>query len=167
MKKSNTKKKSNSKKIIMGSLVGVVTVIAVLITASILEENGFRFNSRGNEVLPYIGNADMYEILTDQSGTGHFVYVGMPTCPACQRFEPILRETLQELDQELSYFQTTRAREADDESEMTTSEILDIIGIDSVPSMVYIVNGQVVDSFTGVREREGILAFFEANGGLN
>lgn len=160
-------KKSNAKKKIIGLVAGVVTLIVALIMASILEANGLRLNPSGNEVLTYIGNEDMYDILNDRSGTGHFIYIGRPTCPACQQFEPVLRATLQELDQELRYFQTDRAREADDESEMTMIEILDALGIQGVPTMAYIVNGQVVDSFTRIETREGILAFLEANGGLN
>lgn len=190
-------KKSNSKKMIIGLVVGVVTLIAVLITASILEENDFQFgsgtpsddiyqpsddissndgytDSNGNDAdlnddgtLIYIGNEQMYDILNDQSGTGHFVYIGRPTCPACQRFEPVLRETLQEIGQELRYYEVDLARETDSVSEMTVSDILGVLGINGVPSMVYVVNGEVVDSFTGVETREGILNFFEANGGLD
>ena len=114
----------------------------------------------------YIGNAEMYEILNDRSGTGFFVYIGRPTCPHCREFEPVLRETLRYLDGEMRYFEIDLARETDAESEMTMLEILNELGVPGVPSTVFIVDGEVVDRLDG-REREDIISFFEANGGLN
>jgi hypothetical protein len=32
---------------------------------------------------------------------------------------------------------------------------------------VYIKNGEVIDSITGVETRENIISFFDANGGIN
>jgi hypothetical protein len=38
-----------------------------------------------------IGNQELTQILENNSGI--FVYVGRPTCPACEKFEPILEST--------------------------------------------------------------------------
>jgi len=166
-------KKSNSKKWIGGLLAAMIALIAIFVIANIIESSDFQFgrgdaNGEYSErtELFYIGNAEMYEILNDRSGAGFFVYIGTPACPNCRDFEPVLRETLQYLDQELRYFQIDIARETDDESEMTMTEILDAIDVPGVPATVYIVNGEVVDRL-GSRTKESLLSFFEENGGLN
>jgi len=155
------KKSNNSGKIIGGVLVAMVALITIFVIANVIE------SGRDSETLFYVGNAEMYEILNDRSDTGFFVYIGRPTCPACQRFEPVLRGALRHLGGNLRYFQTDLAGMTDNESEMTVMEILDEIGVRGVPSMVYIRNGEVVDRLGNDREREDILSFFDDNGGLN
>ena len=177
------KKADNSKKIIVGVLVGVLVLLVAFVIASNFESreipplpsptdnvvNGNEAptdNVEDDGTLLYIGNAEMYEILNDRSGEGFFVYIGRPTCPNCRDFEPVLREALRSIDGQMRYFQTDIAREADDVSEMTMIEILNSIGVSGVPSTVFIVNGEVVDRL-GARTPESIISFIEDNGGLN
>jgi len=159
--------KSNSKKMIIGLVIALTLVIVLLILADILNEGDFQFGSNNANELVYVGNTEMYEILNDTSGEGVFVYIGRPTCPVCVEFEPTLRETLRYLDQELRYYQVDLAREADDESEMTMSEIMNELEVSGVPRIVYIENGVVIDSLASNQPKERVISFFDENGGLN
>ena len=184
MKKSklNSKSSSNSKKMIAVLVAALAALIILLILLSVLDGRDFQFGSNdtddengeiideaNNEAsrLIYIGNSEMYEILNDTSDEGFFVYIGRPTCPHCQQFEPTLEEVLQYLDQELRYYETDLATLDDEESPMTRDEILTEIDGAAVPRIVYIENGVVIDALVGNQPQEYVIAFFEANGGLN
>ena len=191
------RKTNNSKKVIIGLVIALTAVALLLIIVNILEERAARSDvddladnvvaeydeavvDDGDEPaddeepedeeprrLFYVGNAEMYEILNDTSDEGFFVYVGRPGCPHCVAFEPTLEETLQYLDRDMRYFQIDLAAELNDESEMTMSEILTELDVTGVPRIVYIENGEVIDSLGGNRPQEDVLEFFEENGGLN
>ena len=186
MKKSN----SNSKKMVIGLLATVGTLVLLLIVASVIEASDFSFSrdredqnqnqNQSQSVFNYVDVEDMQAILDDTSGQNFFVYIGRPTCPACQQYEPSLRLLLQDLGQELRYFELDRAREILqelDEAEVNADGadavtlVNQRIGVTSVPHMVLIRNGEVVDSADGVwllgNAQENTLEFFERNGGLN
>ena len=113
--------------------------------------------------LYYIGNDELYEILNTEGDEGFFIYIGRPTCPMCQEFEPILNETLDDLEAALRYFQTDMAR-ADDEDQMLL--MLEALRITGVPIVVYIENRELRDFIMGVYTMEEVMNFFEYNGGL-
>lgn len=138
-------------------MIGAISVVVILIIAIAI------LNVLENTKLHVIGNSEMEAILNDDSGVGTFVYIGRPTCPFCNEFEPILEGVLNDLDRELPYFETDLA---DLEDPMRRSQIFDRLGVAGVPAIVYIVNGQVVDSLNGLQQQEAVLEFFEANGGL-
>ena len=161
---------------VIGLIATVAALIIFLIVGSVLESSGFQFGSGttndNQEVLPYVGVSEMQTILNSTSGEGTFVYIGRPTCPACQRYEPILRELLRDLDGSVAYFEIDRARETEADYEMTVTEINQIIGVTGVPHLVFIRDGEVVDfadghTLLGGDSREVTLEFFERNGGLN
>ena len=144
-------KKSKNKNLLIG--LGIFIFITVLLVAlNVLRGSGLRM----------IGISDMEGILSDND-SGTFVYVGRPTCPACQQFEPILETTLADLGQELYYFETDRANSDDSDR---TSAILNQLDVTGVPVIVYILNGQVIDSLVGVHDQDAIMEFFDAYGGL-
>lgn len=74
---------------------------------------------------------DSLDIL--KNSEGKIVYFGRETCPICQIYEPVLEETLDELNIEAYYFDTDAWR-ANDEF----STILDHYGIAGIPDLVYI-----------------------------
>ena len=161
-------KKLNSRTKVIGLLIGVGILATVLIVGSILRESP----NVQTELLPIIGNEEVYEILNDRSGEGFFVYVGRDTCPACLFYEPILRELLRDLGRTLRYFELDRILVEHTEAERML-EILQLLGAVNVPSIVYIQNGEVSllcgeDIFViGVDPREVTLEFFNEHGGLN
>lgn len=158
-------KESNFKKKITNLVIALVLLIAVYLIANALEANDIQFGSSNSDYgLYYVGNAEIEEILNDMSGEGFFVYIGTPTCPFCQQFEPVLQETLEYLGKELRYFHIDLARD-DDEEAMVRN--LNSLETDTVPTIVYIENGVVLDSMIGSPDQEVIISFFEANGGLN
>ena len=146
-------KKSKNNKLIIGLISTVVILVTLLAVLNILRDSA----------LHVIGLSEMEEILNDDSGTGTFVYIGRPTCPFCNEFEPILEGALQSLGQELAYFETDLA---DLENRTRRSEIQDQLGVTGVPVIVYIVNGETVASLNGLQQQEAVLEFFETNGGL-
>jgi thioredoxin-like negative regulator of GroEL len=113
--------------------------------------------------LYYIGNEVLHDLLSDESDAGFFIYMGRPTCPMCQEFEPILEETLADLKAPLRYFQTDKAR-ADDEERMLM--LLEDLGITGIPVIVFVKNGLIRDFLMGMHTQEELIAFFENNGGL-
>lgn len=147
--------KSKGHKLIIGVIALIVVLIAVLVTLNVLQKTR----------LHVIGNSEMEAILDDDSGRGTFVYIGRPTCPVCNEFEPILEHTLKRLSQELPYYEADLARLEDAQRSSVIFNRLD--GVTGVPVIVYIENGQVVDALTGIHQQEAIQEFFEANGGLS
>ncbi|MCL2558847.1 MAG: thioredoxin family protein [Turicibacter sp.] len=114
--------------------------------------------------LHYIGNDELYELLNteteDEDETSVFVYIGRPTCPMCQEFEPILEEALVYLGMELKYFQTDMARVENEDLMLTMMETL---GITGVPTVAYIVNGELRDFLMGMYEVDEVVNFFRTN----
>lgn len=172
----NKNKKTKSNK----SLMIVILVIVVgMILAPVIGSQINRFRLAGAEVdwLPNAGttiisNEAMVSILDDDSEVGFFVYVGMASCPACQRFEPILDETLQTLNLGLRHLQMEDMRNEDpDEAQVIISRVQQLANLrgwgGGVPVIMYFVQGNVLDILEGVRTQEEITNFFERNGGLN
>ena len=122
----------------------------------------------GNETiepgLQEIGNEEFSEIVTSESLDGYFVYIGRPTCQYCRIFEPILQETLEDLEITMYYFQTAKARYDD---EQTMLALLAPLNIEGIPIIVYLVNGSVVDYIIGVHTQAEITAFLEINNKIN
>lgn len=145
--------KSKNKNLIVGVVSTVVVLIAALVILTVL---------RGSNLV-IIGISEMDAILNDQSGTGTFVYIGRPTCPFCREFEPILEGALSDLGQELPYFETDLADQEDVDRRV---EIMSQLGLQGVPVIVYIVNGEAVEALSGVQQQETVLEFFDRHGGL-
>jgi len=169
--------KSSSRNIIIwvgGVFAAIVAVIAVLYVLPMLtNENSNQSAGNNNadiitEFLPIIGVEEMYEILHDRTGNGFFVYVGRPTCPNCVDFEPNLRAALQYLGRELNYFEVDLAQDVETDEEFDFFlQILSDFRIDAVPLTLYVQNGEVIDTLRGIHSKQGVLNFFESNGGLN
>jgi len=179
------KKKSNSIKVIGGLIIALISIAILLVVVNALDGSGDSDdvqtdtndtaedetndvdNENNDDRLFYVGNTDMYEIISDRTGEGFFVYVGRPACPHCTAFQPVLEETLEYLDRELRYYQTDLAALGDDDSEMTMAEIIGELDVTGVPRILYIENGSVVDALSGNQPKENVLTFFDDNGGLN
>lgn len=145
---------SNTKKIIVAVILTVVVLIGVLVFSNFLRD----------PTLYVIGNSEMEAILNEDSGVGTFVYIGRPTCPVCVKFQPTLERAISDLDQQLPYYETDLANLEDSKRR---SEIFDRLDVSGVPIMVYIENGQVVDTLIGYQSQDAIHEFFEANGGFH
>ena len=111
-----------------------------------------------------ISNEEFSEIVTSENVNGYFVYIGRPTCQYCREIEPILQETLEDLEMTMYYFQTAKAR-YDDEEKMLA--LLAPLNIDGIPIIVHLVNGRVVDYLIGVHTQAEIIAFIETNDEMN
>lgn len=118
--------------------------------------------------LTYVTSDELYDILADMSNTGFFVYIGTPSCPFSQQFEPILVETLEELNLGLRYWQVDNAFEVEEElaNEVFSNMLGQTRWNGGVPVIKFIANGHIVDFLSGVQESETVIEFFERNGGL-
>lgn len=85
-----------------------------------------------------------------------FVYVERPTYPQCKEFEPILRKVLNNQHQSMGYYNTDNARK---ENEDKLEIMADSLGINSVPAIIKIVDGKVIDRIIGLKNEKAIKEF--------
>lgn len=111
-----------------------------------------------------IGNETFAEFVASDSETGYWVYIGRPTCQYCRELEPILEEALQSLEAPMYYFQTAKARYADEDKMLA---LLAPLNIEGIPIIVHLVDGHVIAYLIGVHTQDEIIAFIEENGGIN
>lgn len=102
-----------------------------------------------------IGNVELSRVL-ENSGTT-FVYIGRPTCPVCAELEPVLNDVLYELDQTIYYFNTDEAYQEDAD---IMASLLDPLEVMSVPAIIYIVDGELIDKLQGLQTFEDLQLFF-------
>lgn len=92
---------------------------------------------------------------TKESG---FVYIGRPTCPDCQAFQPTLDSVLKDQKMRLAYFDTDAAREkAEDE----TKTFLQDMKVKTVPVIFYLEDGKEVARYDGNDDKAALKAWFE------
>ena len=111
-----------------------------------------------------IGNEEFAELVASDNEAGHWVYIGRPTCQYCRELEPILEEALHDLGAPMYYFQTAKARYADEDKML---ELLAPLNLEGIPIIVHLVDGDVATYLIGVHTQEEIIAFIEENGGIN
>lgn len=101
--------------------------------------------------LKTISTSDFKQKMSNKN-TG-FVYVGRPTCADCQAFQPILKKELEtrQLEEPLAYYNTDKASEKSRE-DMTA--LLKKMGIESVPTLVYLKEGKVASTYEATDEPE-------------
>jgi len=165
-----------SMRILLGVAIAVVGLIVTLVIMSNMQDNNANQpidpDDPGSALLPFVGVQEMNNILDNTSGEGHFVYIGRASCPACQRFEPVFKDLLEEMGQTMKYFEIDRLWE--DERDAVGEVIERMGGISHVPSLAFIQNGETT-IITGVdflstdndETRESVMEFFDAHGGLN
>lgn len=77
------------------------------------------------------------------------IYFGRPSCPACEAFEPILKEALKEENAIAYYFDTDFFRTNKLFSEEELQAIFKKYLVSEVPALVEIKNGTVINTFDG------------------
>lgn len=87
-----------------------------------------------------------------------FVYIGRPTCPDCQAFQPTLDAVLKDKDMRLDYFDTDAARK---EKEEQTKQFLQDMKVKTVPVIFYIENGKEVSRYDGNDDEKALAAWFD------
>jgi len=168
------KKKSN--KTIIAVIIGFVGMTILLVVISNMQSNQANrpsdlagLDATEPSRLPLIGVQEMTDILNDTSDTGHFVYIGRTSCPVCQQFEPVFEAFLADAGYSMNYFEIDRLWA--DEQEAVLAIIDRLGGIEGVPSLAFVQNGEAVllERFVSRDDdvtRANLNEFFEANGGL-
>ena len=88
-----------------------------------------------------------------------FVYIGSPTCPACEEFYPIVLRFLNDENRELYYFDTDSAFLENPDKLIDLMESLNVTG---TPTIIYLNGGEVQSQFEGSLTLESIRLFFES-----
>lgn len=110
--------------------------------------------------LQVIDNDGFYDVLNRESETGYFVYIGRPTCMACQEVEPLIERVLMQAQMPLYYFQTDLSREdATGEAEARMLALLEPLNIEGIPIIVHLVDGQLASYLIGVQDEVTIATF--------
>ena len=139
-------KKAKNNKLIIGLVGALVFVVTTLIIVAV----------NTNTRLIYIGNAEVEALLADSSEQGVFMYIGSPSCPVCNTFRPTVEAVLERMEAELYYFETDAAIAED--LERTRANLGRTAS--STPTIIYLVNGEVIDSINSTTASE-LQAFFE------
>lgn len=87
-----------------------------------------------------------------------FVYIGRPTCPDCQAFQPTLDTVLKDKNMRLDYFDTDAARK---EKEEQTKQFLQDMKVKTVPVIFYLENGKEVSRYDGNDDEKALAAWFD------
>ncbi|MBC1490223.1 thioredoxin family protein [Listeria booriae] len=87
-----------------------------------------------------------------------FVYIGRPTCPDCQAFQPTLDAVLKDENMRLDYFDTDAARK---EKEEQTKQFLQDMKVKTVPVIFYLENGKEVSRYDGNDDEKALAAWFD------
>ena len=88
-----------------------------------------------------------------------FVYIGSPTCPACEEFYPIVQRFLNDENREIYYFDTDSAFLENPDKLIYLMGSLNVTG---TPTIIYFNDGDVQSQFEGSLTLEGIRFFFES-----
>ena len=75
-------------------------------------------------------------------------------CGSCQKLAPIVEEISEELSDRLDFYNI----DVDDNPDITES-----FGIDTIPTLVVLKNGERVDQKVGYYPKEKVLEFLESN----
>ncbi|MBC1935420.1 thioredoxin family protein [Listeria grandensis] len=134
------------KRLIFLSIVGIMLVLTACGNTS----------TEDSKQLDKITMAE-FQSKVDKKESG-FVYIGRPTCPDCQAFQPTLDSVLKDKDMRLAYFDTDAAREKDEDK---TKTFLQDMKVKTVPVIYYLENGKEVARYDGNDDEAALKAWFE------
>lgn len=163
-KKNNELAKKQDKKILIASIVLVVVVImsvlALVLVSTLYSDNNNQSADTNDTMMQYDTynkiNSDELFTLLNENTTSKIVYVGRDTCPVCATFAPLLTESIQETGSLVYYYDTAAAR-ADDADKL--SELMNKLSVSSVPALLKIENGEVIERLGDYKSKEAILNF--------
>lgn len=122
-------------------------------------EKAEQTEKKGKSFLNPIGTKKFQQIHLDKQDK--VVYVGRPSCPDCQAFQPILQEVLEENNWgKLDYYNTDRASEKNRKAMISA---LKQVKIDSVPSLIAFKNGKVQAIFRGNDSKKELTNWLRKN----
>ncbi|WP_246215530.1 thioredoxin family protein [Listeria valentina] len=122
-------------------------------------EKAEQTEKQGKSFLNPIGTEKFQQIQLDKQDK--VVYVGRPSCPDCQAFQPILQEVLKENNWgKIDYYNTARASEKNRKAMISA---LKQVKIDSVPSLIAFKNGKVQAVFHGNDSKKELTNWLRKN----
>jgi len=141
------KRLNNKKPLLFIYLTGLFILTSFLV--------GCTNDSDLDDMLVHI-DINYLEELTEGSNET-FVYIGSPTCPACEDFYPIVQLFLNGENRELYYFDTDSAFLENPDKLIDLMESLNVTG---TPTIIYLNEGEVQSQFEGSLTLEGVRFFF-------
>lgn len=82
-----------------------------------------------------------------------WVYIGRPTCEECKRFTPILQEVIKENNETIYYYNTDKAREANEEEMIN---VLKKLEVKIVPTIIHLKNGEIIKKAGGYQDKSSL-----------
>jgi len=113
-------------------------------------------HSETKDTLILISNSQLQAMIDEKEEA--LIYVGRPTCPQCQEFEPLLRETLANNKTTIYYYNTDEARK---DSSNALSNLAAKLNVDTVPSVIKLSKGKTIDKMVGVKTTDAISEFIK------
>lgn len=162
-KKTTTKNKQQDKKWFITTIVLIIIVIISCLSLMFINMSRPLTNQNDtnqttqHQTYQTIGNDDLTALL-NESETTNIIYVGRDTCPHCSAFAPKLIEAIQ-ANPALVYYYDTAAARAENADKM--SALVDQLGVSSVPALLKVENGQVVERLNDYESLTAIAEFLK------
>lgn len=102
-----------------------------------------------------VNSRAVYNMLSSQQ-TG-FIYIGRPTCPYSRAFGPRLASVIAETKTEINYYNTDAA----DSDTEARAIVFNALGINAVPTFIYIKGGVIVDRLADTTSASSIKSFIQ------
>lgn len=94
--------------------------------------------------------ADYEEVMAEEEA---YVYFGRDSCPYCRAFKPLLEEGMKKTGTKVYYYDTDAHKDDDD-----FQDILDAHEVQTVPKLVRLQKGKVVDYVDHTHSQEEVTA---------
>lgn len=113
-------------------------ILVILIVFSVLSSIGLQFLQNNSVKIKQVsGIQEIYDL---EEG---YLFFGRPSCPACQRFKPILKLISKERRIEFNYVNSDYLRDEKRIPEEDLRQVINKYNIDSIPYLAYVKNGKL------------------------
>jgi len=138
----------------------LVIVIGGSFFASELQRNDNNQEVINEEVYVSIGINDHLNYKANDEKK--IIYIARPTCSACERQNPILKEVVKKYNLEVNYLNTDSLTK-DEHSMLISSDEYFNEGY-GTPLLLVVANNKIVDYNEGLTQEEDLITFFKNNG---
>lgn len=122
------------------------STVAIEETSEVITNEASEVYEENSEMLNTISKEEFKKKISNQED--FWIYVGRPNCPDCQKYYPRLERYLEENSLTLLYF-NTKVKVSQKEDMV---EFLNDLGVDEIPAILKIKNGNVVEIFDMQKE---------------
>lgn len=172
IKLRNIKEKELLKNVL--TIISTINLIAILVITCLwispIKNNDLKISKTEKKEAVTLTNAGFNEVSLDEyltlvnSSEKSIVLVARPTCGYCEKFTPILKEAMEDLDITVNYIDTDKLTSEEDFNKFTSSVSYLTENEWGTPLVMIVQNGTVVADNQGYVELDQIKEFFTNNG---